>query len=214
MHASKRLVNCTIFLGLPLSRNNPVSLIEPLEPFFFIKTNLAVALSVYIMLSLTLAIFLLMDQSLLSLEYSIESLLTLPLSNIPMLLLGGPLPERFMPRFHTFLEALKECEARKIKTGPCQNHSVYKFLWRSHWRLEFFGFVLLHDKVLCWKRFYWDDIDSKFFFFGFYTTIEDCLCLLSAEETANIVIFVEKKMHQARERSLDSHYSTEELVGL
>lgn len=35
MHASKRLVNCTIFLGLPLSRNNSVSLIEPLEPLFY-----------------------------------------------------------------------------------------------------------------------------------------------------------------------------------
>lgn len=59
---------------------------------------------------------------------------------------------------------------------------------------------------------YWSFIDQRFF--GHLTTIDDRLCLLSAEERVDIDTFVEKKMHQTRAGNLDSHYSIDELVDL
>lgn len=51
-------------------------------------------------------------------------------------------------------------------------------------------------------------------FFGSFTTIEDRLRLLSAEERDRIDIVVREKMKQVSECKLDSHYSIDELVGL
>lgn len=59
---------------------------------------------------------------------------------------------------------------------------------------------------------YWKFIDPRFF--GHFTTIEDRLCLLSAEECVNIDAFIQKKIHQASEGNLVSHYSVDELVDL
>jgi hypothetical protein len=44
--------------------------------------------------------------------------------------------------------------------------------------------------------------------------MEDRLCLLSAEECLNNEPFVEKKMREATEGILESHYSIDELVDL
>lgn len=59
---------------------------------------------------------------------------------------------------------------------------------------------------------YWNFIDSKFV--GPFTTIGDRLCLLSTGERVNIDICIEKKMHQASESKLLSHYSIGKLVEL
>jgi hypothetical protein len=57
---------------------------------------------------------------------------------------------------------------------------------------------------------YWGFIDSRFY--GSFTTTDDRLDLLSAEEWLNID--VESKMRQASEGTLISHYSIDELVDL
>lgn len=59
---------------------------------------------------------------------------------------------------------------------------------------------------------YWKFIDLRFF--GPFTTIDDRLGLLSAEERVNIDTFIEKKKQQASEATLDPHYSIDELVEL
>lgn len=62
------------------------------------------------------------------------------------------------------------------------------------------------------NEIYWKFIDPKFF--GHFTTVEDRLCLLSAEELLELDIFIGKKMHQAREGILVSHYTVDELADL
>jgi hypothetical protein len=49
---------------------------------------------------------------------------------------------------------------------------------------------------------------------GPFTTTDDRLDLLSAEEWLNIDVVVESKMRQASEGTLIPHYSIDELVGL
>jgi hypothetical protein len=51
-------------------------------------------------------------------------------------------------------------------------------------------------------------------FFGPFTTIEDRIRLLSAEEQGHLEIVVREKMKQVSESKLDSHYSIDELVEL
>lgn len=59
---------------------------------------------------------------------------------------------------------------------------------------------------------YWEFINSRFY--GPFTTIEDRLGLLSAEERLNVDAVVENKMRQASDGTLISHYSIDELVDL
>lgn len=56
---------------------------------------------------------------------------------------------RYMPRFHTFLGVLEDCETEEIQTVSCHNLNNYRSLWRNHWRLGYFGFSLFHDIALC-----------------------------------------------------------------
>ncbi|KAJ5368157.1 uncharacterized protein N7496_007917 [Penicillium cataractarum] len=59
---------------------------------------------------------------------------------------------------------------------------------------------------------YWKFINTRFF--GPFTTIEERLSLLSAEELRSMNTFVEEEMRQASEGRLASHYSIDELVDL
>lgn len=59
---------------------------------------------------------------------------------------------------------------------------------------------------------YWKFINPRFLVR--FTTIDNQLCLLSAEERVNIDTLIEKKMQQASEGNLVSYYSIDELVDL
>jgi hypothetical protein len=119
---------------------------------------------------------------------------------------------RFMPRFHTFLEALQDCEARKIKDGSLLQSQRLSTAMENSLETGLFWICLASRHSSMFDEIYWSFIDQRFF--GLLTTIDDRLCLLSAEERVDIDAFVEKKMHQTRAGNLDSHYSIDELVDL
>lgn len=119
---------------------------------------------------------------------------------------------RFMPRFRTFLEVLRECEARKIADGSLSQSQRLSIAMENSLATGLFWICLASRHSSMFDEIYWKFIDPRFF--GSFTAIEDRLCLLSAEERVNIDSFVAKKMHQADEGKLVSHYSIDELVDL
>ncbi|GKZ36123.1 hypothetical protein AbraIFM66950_007030 [Aspergillus brasiliensis] len=119
---------------------------------------------------------------------------------------------RFMPRFHTFLEVLDDCETRKIKDGSLSQHQRLSISMENSLRSGLFWICLASRHSSMFDEIYWNIIDPKFF--GQFKTIQDRLCLLSAEERLNMDTFIEKKMGQASERKLVSHYSIDELIEL
>ncbi|OJJ67089.1 hypothetical protein ASPBRDRAFT_136264 [Aspergillus brasiliensis CBS 101740] len=119
---------------------------------------------------------------------------------------------RFMPRFRTFLEVLEDCETRKIRDGSLAQHQRLSIAMEDSLGSGLFWICLASRHSSMFDEIYWNIIDPKFF--GQFTTIQDRLCLLSREERLNVDTFIEKKMDQARERKLVSHYSIDELVEL
>ncbi|KAJ5591701.1 phosphotransferase enzyme family protein [Penicillium hispanicum] len=119
---------------------------------------------------------------------------------------------RFMPRFRTFLEVLQDCEAKKIKDGSLVQSQRLSVAMAKSLDTGLFWISLALRHSAMFDEIYWKFIDQKFF--GPFTTIEDRLGLLGVEERANIDAFIEKKLDQASERTLVTHYSISELVDL
>lgn len=119
---------------------------------------------------------------------------------------------RFMPRFRIFLEVLQDCEARKIKGGSLSQSQRLSIAMENSLETGHFWICLASRHSSMFDEIYWNFIDPRFF--GHFTTIEDRLRLLSAEERVNIDIFIEKKMCQASEGKLISYYSIDEIVDL
>ncbi|KAJ6191671.1 phosphotransferase enzyme family protein [Penicillium mononematosum] len=119
---------------------------------------------------------------------------------------------RFMPRFRTFVEVLQDCETIKIKGGSLSQSQRFSIVMEKSFEPGLFWFCLASRRSSMFDEFYWKFIDPQFF--GPLTTMEDRLCLVSAEERVNIDTFIDMKMHQASEGNLVSHYSVDELVDL
>jgi hypothetical protein len=117
-----------------------------------------------------------------------------------------------MPRFRTFLEVLRDCEATKIKGGSLSESQRLSTVMEKSLETGLFWICLASRHSSMFDEIYWNFIDPRFF--GHFTTLDDRLCLLSAEERANINTFIENKMQQAGEGKLVSHYSIDELVDL
>lgn len=119
---------------------------------------------------------------------------------------------RFMPRFRTFLEVLQDCETRKIQDGSLSQDQRLSIAMENSIGTGLFWICLASRYSSMFDEIYWDIIDPMFF--GRFASIQDRLGLLSTEDLLNVDAFVEKKMHQASERNLVSHYSIDELVEL
>lgn len=118
----------------------------------------------------------------------------------------------FMPRFNTFLEVLKECEAKKIQDGSLSHSQQLSIAMEKSMETGLFWICLASRHSSMFDEIYWKFIDPRFY--GPFTAVEDRLGLLSEEERANIDTIVEQKMLQASEGTFVSHYSIDELVDL
>ncbi|RAH40524.1 phosphotransferase family protein [Aspergillus brunneoviolaceus CBS 621.78] len=119
---------------------------------------------------------------------------------------------RFMPRFNTFLEVLKECEAKKIQDGSLSHSQQLSIAMEKSMETGLFWICLASRHSSMFDEIYWKFIDPRFY--GPFTAVEDRLGLLSEEERANIDTIIEQKMLQASEGTFVSHYSIDELVDL
>ncbi|KAJ5918301.1 phosphotransferase enzyme family protein [Penicillium verhagenii] len=119
---------------------------------------------------------------------------------------------RFRPKSDIFLEVLRDCEASKIKDGTLLESQRLSSGMGSSLETGQFWICLASRHSAMFGEIYWKFIDPKFF--GRFTTIEDRLDLLSADERLKIDTFIEMKLRQESERKLASHYSVDELVDL
>ncbi|RLL94272.1 hypothetical protein CFD26_104219 [Aspergillus turcosus] len=104
---------------------------------------------------------------------------------------------RFMPRFRTFLDVLKDCETRRIKRGSLSEPQRLSITMEKSFETGMFWICLASRHSSMFDEIYWNYIDQMFF--GSFTTIEDRLRLLSAEERDRIDIVVREKMKQVSE---------------
>ncbi|GIK00114.1 hypothetical protein Aspvir_004132 [Aspergillus viridinutans] len=101
---------------------------------------------------------------------------------------------RFMPRFRTFLDALKDCETGKIKRGTLSESQRLSATMERSFETGLFWICLASRHSSMFDEIYWNYIDQTFF--GSFTTLEDRLHLLSAEERNRIDIVVREKTKQ------------------
>lgn len=118
----------------------------------------------------------------------------------------------FMPRFHTFIEALQDCETFKIRDGSLEESQRISPIMAKSLDNGLFWFCLALRHGAMFDDIYWKFIDPKFF--GSFTTIEDRLMLLSLEERENMAGFVEMKLSQAKAGTLVTHYDIDEMWDL
>ena len=119
---------------------------------------------------------------------------------------------RYMPRFYTFLEVLKDCETKKIQDGSLSQSQRLSIVMEKSFDTGLFWICLASRHSSMFDEIYWKFIDPRFY--GPFTMIEDRFGLLSAEEREKINTTVENKMHQASEGILVSHYTIDDLVEL
>lgn len=120
--------------------------------------------------------------------------------------------ERYIPRLHIFLEALRECESRKINHGSLSESQCLSDHMENSMENGLFWFCLAARHGAMFDEIYWAFIDPVCH--GRFTTLDDRIRLLSIEERENLGSFVQNKLQQAREGSLDSHHSIDEVANL
>ncbi|KAJ5087228.1 phosphotransferase enzyme family protein [Penicillium angulare] len=120
--------------------------------------------------------------------------------------------ERYLPRFHTFLDVLRDCETEKIKSGSLTESQRLSITMEQSLDNGLFWICLASRHSAMFDEIYWNIVDPKFF--GPLTSIEDRMVLLSTEERANMDTFVEKKLVQKQQATLDVHNSAKELFDL
>ncbi|PYI06350.1 hypothetical protein BO78DRAFT_461292 [Aspergillus sclerotiicarbonarius CBS 121057] len=120
--------------------------------------------------------------------------------------------ERYMPRFHTFLEVLRDCEDLKIRRGHITPEQRLSKVMEKSIESGLFWICLALRHGSMFDRIYWRFIDERFY--GPFESIEKRMGLLSEEEQVEFDLFCERKMEKKREGKLDVNYSIDELFEL
>lgn len=119
---------------------------------------------------------------------------------------------RYIPRFRIFLEALRECETRKINEGSLSDSQRLSDDMENSMEKGLFWVCLAARHSSMFDEIYWAFIDPRYY--GPFTTIEDRISCLSAEARMSLDAFVQNKMQQAMEGNLVSHQSIDEMIDL
>lgn len=119
---------------------------------------------------------------------------------------------RYLPRLRIFLEAFRECESQKILAGSLSEYQCLSDAMENSMENGLFWFCLAARHGAMFDEIYWAFIDPKYY--GSYNTLEDRIGLLNDGERMNLDAFVQRKLQQEWEKTLDCHQSIEELAGL
>ncbi|KAH8706068.1 kinase-like domain-containing protein [Talaromyces proteolyticus] len=119
---------------------------------------------------------------------------------------------RYMPRFHIFLDTLRECERSKIIEGSLSDSQRLSGAMEVSMETGLFWDCLALRHSSMFDDIYWTFIDQRYY--GPFTTIEDRITHLSEEEGMNLENFVQSKIQQAAEGRLISHQSVDEMVDM
>lgn len=122
--------------------------------------------------------------------------------------------ERFVPRLHIFLEALRECEDEMAKeeqgTLP-DSRRLSKCMERSL-DTGLFWVCLAARCSSMFDEIYWTFIDERYH--GPFTSIEDRIGLLSTEDRLSLEEFARVKAEHIPEGPLETYYSVDNLMEL
>jgi hypothetical protein len=119
---------------------------------------------------------------------------------------------RYTLRLHVFLQALRDCEAEKLKDGTlveaqCLSESMARALENGlFWVCLAARYSSMFDEI------YWGFVDGMYY--GRFTTMKDRIGLLSTEDREELEGFIAMKMMQASEGTLDIHMDVDEMVDL
>ncbi|KAH8820198.1 hypothetical protein F5884DRAFT_816124 [Xylogone sp. PMI_703] len=117
---------------------------------------------------------------------------------------------RYTPRLELFVKTLRACEDRQIKKGTLIESQRLSDRMSLSMKNGLFWFCLAARKSFMFDDIYWKFLDEKYF--GNFTSLDDRLSLLTEDERNQLDEFVEMKMQQAEEKSLDEHMSLGEII--
>lgn len=119
---------------------------------------------------------------------------------------------RYMPRLQLFLKVLRACEEEQIQKGTLMESQRLSDPMERSMENGLFWFCLAARKSFMFDDIYWTFLDQKYF--GDFTSLEDRIPLLTQDEQDELDGFVQVKMQQAKEETLDEHLTFDEVVEL
>lgn len=120
--------------------------------------------------------------------------------------------ERYTPRFHLYLEALRQAESEMIEKGALEESQRLSPRMEQSLDNGLFWLCMAARYSSMFDEIYWSFIDEKYF--GKFTAVEDRVQHLSQEEQGKLDEIYEIKMEQADVQRLDDNYTTTDLINL
>ncbi|MCJ1256921.1 hypothetical protein MMC24_004746 [Lignoscripta atroalba] len=124
----------------------------------------------------------------------------------------GAFLARYTPRLHLFLDALRTCEDEQVKEGTLLESQRLAARMEQSMESALFWVCLPARYSSMFDEIYWAFIDE--IYYGPLGSIEDCIRLLDEEERIELDGIFHIKMEQAKDGTLDEHYSVDDLVDL
>ncbi|KAG9258665.1 phosphotransferase enzyme family protein [Emericellopsis atlantica] len=119
---------------------------------------------------------------------------------------------RFKPRLELFLKCLRAIEDDQLQQGTLRGSQRLSEHMAPSMDNGRFWFCLAARKSFMFDDIYWQMIDEQYF--GKFTTLESRLALLTQEERDGLDGFVQEKLKQAAEKTLDEHLTFDEVLEL
>ncbi|EEP82091.1 predicted protein [Uncinocarpus reesii 1704] len=119
---------------------------------------------------------------------------------------------RYKAHLQVFLGVLRDCEDRQIRKGSIMESQRLSGRMARSVENELFWFCLAARKSYMFDDIYWTFLDQKYF--GSLDSLNDRISLLSQQEQDELNGFIQRKMQQAAEKSLDEHLTVDEIIAL
>lgn len=118
----------------------------------------------------------------------------------------------YQPRFHLFLDALREAESDMMSDGMLLESQKLSPRMQESLDNGLFWVCLAARFSSMFDEIYWTFIDEAYY--GEFTSLEDRLQYLDQEERSKLDAIYAIKMKQAEDGKIDSHYSLNDIMEL
>ncbi|KFY09597.1 hypothetical protein V491_08078 [Pseudogymnoascus sp. VKM F-3775] len=118
----------------------------------------------------------------------------------------------YKSRLHQFLDVLRSCEYEKIADGTLLESQRLAARMESSMGSSLFWVCIAARYSSMFDDIYWNFLDELYY--GSFRSIEDRAQLLDERERTKLGEIFQMKMEQAKERTLDENFSTDDLVDL
>lgn len=119
---------------------------------------------------------------------------------------------RYKPRLQIFLKVLRGYENKQIERGTLEESQRLSGHMEESLENGMFWFCLAARKSFMFDDIYWAFIHEKYF--DRVGSLDEMSLLLNQEEQDGMDEFVQAKMQQAKEESLDEHLTFDEVIAL